>query len=98
MGASKTCKAHEGKGQQAGQHQAHCGTLADAGHLGQFKFFTQTRHHHQRNGETDTCTHAESEALQKIVLAEGLEQGQAENRTVGGDQGQENTQRPTGWG
>ena len=90
--AAESSEAHEGQGQDAGKDQGDCGALSDVGHVGQVKFFAHTGHDGEGEGESRTCAHGVYEALDEVVFFLGLEQGQAEDGAVGGDERQEDTQ------
>ena len=64
-------------------------TPRETGQLGCLAF---RRHEYEREGESATCDDDESQTLEKVVLAIGLEDREAEDCPVRGDQGELDSQ------
>ena len=94
MSAAKTGKTHERQRQDPSQHQAERGSLADGRNISEFQLFAQSRHQGNRQCKAGPGADGIGQRLDEVVAFEGLEQRKAQNRAVGSDERQKNTERP----
>jgi len=89
---NKTIEAHEGHGEDAGSDQGDGDTLHALGHSGELHLLADAGKDDERQGEADGNAGGIDNALQQVHVLLHNQDGHTKDGTVGGDEGQEDTQ------
>src|SRR5574337_52286 len=85
-------ETHESQAHQAGGDHGDGGALEGVGDVGALQALPDPGEEDQRQGEANGTAEAEQQGLHQVVAQPHVEQGNAQHRAVGGDEGQVNPQ------
>ena len=86
-------EAHEGQGQESRRHEGYREAVEALGVVGKLQPVAHARKQHDGDEEAEAAGDAVDDALDEVVVVLHVQQHDAEDGAVGGDERQENAER-----